>query len=65
MIVDRGILRLQLDGALQMLHRIFILADAIIGPAERVHDIAIIWPLLDRAADHLHAIVEIDALIDP
>ncbi len=34
-------------------------------PAERVDDVAVVRALLDGAADHLHALVEIDALIDP
>ena len=42
-----------------------IVAGAVIGPAERVDDVAVVRPLLDGAADHLHAFVEIDALIDP
>ena len=41
------------------------LPSAEMRPAERVDDIAVVRPLLDRAADHLHAVVEIDALIDP
>jgi len=65
MIVDGRILGLQLDGPLELLHRLIVVVDAEVGPAERIHDVAVIRPLLDRAADHLHAVVQVHALIDP
>src|SRR6266404_1799560 len=64
MIVDSRILRLEIDRTLQMFHRVFVVADAVIGPAERIHDVTIVRALLDGPLDHLHALVEIDALID-
>ena len=64
-IVDGRILGLELDRALEVLHRLVVVAEPEIGPAERVDDVAVIRPLLDGAADHPHALVEIDALIDP
>ena len=60
-----GVVGLELDGALEVLHRLVVIADAEIGPAERVDDVAVVRPLLDGAADHVHAFVEIDALVDP
>ena len=49
MIVDGRILGLELDRALEMLHRLVVIADAVIGPAERIDDVAVVRPLLDRA----------------
>ena len=65
MIVDGRILGLELDGALEVLHRLLVIADPVIGPAERVDDVAVVGALLDRALDHAHALVEVDALVDP
>src|SRR4029077_17596836 len=65
MVVDGRIDRLELDGALELLYPLVVVADPIPGPAERIDDIAVIGPLLDRALDHAHAFVEIQALIDP
>src|SRR5712671_5275164 len=65
MVVDGRIDRLELDGALELLDGLVVVADPVPGPAERIDDIAVIGPLLDRALDHAHALVEIEALIDP
>ena len=65
MIVDGRIVGLELDGAVEFLHRLVVIADAEIGPAQRVDDVAVVRPLLDGATDHVHALVEIDALVDP
>ena len=65
MIVDGRIFRLELDGALELLDRFLVIAGAEIGPAERVDDVAVIRPLLDGASDHVHALVEVHALVDP
>ena len=65
MVVDGRIVGLELDRALQVLHRLVVVAEPEIGPAERVDDVAVVRPLLDGAADHPHAVVEIDALVDP
>ena len=60
-----GVFGLELDGAFEILDRLVVIADAEIGPAQRVDDVAVVRPLLDGAADHVHALVEMDALIDP
>ena len=65
MVVDGRIFGLELDRALEVLHRLVVFVDAVVRPAERIHDVAVVRPLLDGAADHPHALVEIDALIDP
>src|SRR3954451_10284832 len=65
MIVDGGIFRLELDRVFEVLDRLLVVADAEIGPSERVDDVAVIGALLDRTLNHLHAVVEIDALVDP
>ncbi len=65
MVVDGGILGLQIDGALEVLHRLFVVADAVVGPAEGIDDVAVVGTLLDGALDHLHALVEVHALVDP
>jgi hypothetical protein len=65
MVVDGRILWLELDGALEMLDRLLYVAKPVIGPAEGVDDVTIVRALLDRALDHAHALVEIDALVDP
>src|SRR5579864_2001467 len=64
-IVDGRIDRLELDRALEMLHRLLVIAEPVIGPAERIDDVAVIGPLLDRALDHGHGFVEVKALVDP
>src|SRR5262245_41158604 len=64
-IVDGGILGFELDGALELLDRLLHVAKPVVGPTQGVDDIAIIRALLDRALDHAHTLVEIDALVDP
>ena len=58
-IIDGRIVGLELDRALQALHRLVVIAQAIMCPAERVDDVTVVGPLLDGAADHPHAFVEI------
>src|SRR5262249_57444459 len=65
MIVDGGILGLEFDRALELLDRLLHVAEPVIGPAEGVDDVTVVGALLDRALDHAHALVEIDALVDP
>src|SRR5262249_46863718 len=65
MIVDGGILGLELDRTLELLDRLVHVAEPVIGPAEGVDDVTVVGALLDRALDHAHALVEIDALVDP
>src|SRR5215203_441394 len=64
-IVDGGIFGLELNRVLEMLHRLLVIADPVIGPAKRVHNVAIIRTLLRRTLNHAHAVIEIDALVDP
>src|SRR6266849_8934994 len=64
-IVDGRIDRLEFDRALEVLHRLLVIAKPVVGPAERIDDVAVIGPLVDRALDHTHALIEMDALIDP
>ena len=45
--------------------RLVHVAEPVIGPAEGVDDVTIVGALLDRVLDHAHAVVEIDALVDP
>jgi len=49
----------------RFLHGLFVIAKPVVGPAERIDDVAVIGSLLDRALDHAHALVEMDALVDP
>ena len=65
MIVDGRVGRLEFDRAVELLHRLLVIAEPVIGPSERVHDIAVVRALLDRALDHAHAFVEVLALVDP
>src|SRR6516164_7536526 len=60
-IVDGRILGLELDGALELLDRLVHVAEPVICPAEGVDDVTVVGALLDRAFDHTHALVEIDA----
>jgi len=43
--------------------RLVHVAEPVIGPAEGVDDVTVVGTLLDRAFDHAHALVEIDALV--
>src|ERR1700719_681662 len=54
MVVDGRVDRFQFDRALKVLHRLVVIGYPAIGPAQRVDDIAIIGPLLDRTLDHPH-----------
>ena len=65
MVVDGGIFRLELDRTLELLHRLFVIADLVVRPAERVDDVAVVGTQSDRALDHVHSGVEVHALIDP
>ena len=49
-VVDRRILGLELDRAFKLLDRLFVIADAEIGPAQRVDDVAVVRALLPRRA---------------
>src|SRR5437762_13865859 len=64
MIVDRGVFRLELDRAFEVLDCFLVVANAVIGPAERINDVAVVRALLDRALNHFHSVIEMDALID-
>ena len=65
MIVDHGIGRFQLDGLFQLPHSFRILAEAVIGPAQTVDNIAVGRAQLDRAAQHLEGLGQVQALVDP
>src|SRR5687768_16833664 len=52
MVVDDRIVSLQGDGALQLRYRLVVAAEAVIGPAETVDDVAVVGAKLDRLADH-------------
>ena len=65
MVVDDRIVGPELDGALEMLHRGFDVAEAVRGPAETVDVIAVIGLELYRLADAVHRRLEVLALIDP
>ncbi len=57
MIVDDGIVRLELDGALKMLDRGRKLAEPVIGPAETVDIVAVVGFEPDRLADIAHCLL--------
>ena len=65
MVVDDGIAGLELDGALQQLHRFVVMAELVMRPGERIDDIAVLRLQFDGAAQHLEGFVEVKALIDP
>src|SRR5437762_13399967 len=48
MVIDRRILRLEFNSALEILHCLLVVADPVVGPAEGVDDIAVVRALLDR-----------------
>src|SRR5438874_6573110 len=47
MVVNGGILWLEIDGALEIFHRILVVADAVIGPAKRVSIVGLFRPSFD------------------
>ncbi len=65
MIVDRRILRQQLDRAFEELGRVREIAEAIERPAEAVDDIAVVGAQLDRALIILQRLGQVLALVDP
>src|SRR5262245_41170327 len=65
MIVDRWIFRLELNRTLELFGRFLVIAESVVGPAERVDDVAVVRALLDSLFDHLHAFVQLDALVNP
>src|SRR5438270_12000823 len=65
MIVDGRVLRLELYRPLELLDRFVHIAKPVVGPAERIDDIAVIRALLDRPLYHAHAVIEMGSLIDP
>ena len=64
-IVDHRVRRLEVDGLFQLVDRFVVAAEAIISPAQTVHDIAVAALQIDRPTQHAEGLVEIDALVDP
>ncbi|MNI07975.1 hypothetical protein D3C73_609970 [compost metagenome] len=64
MVVDRGIAGAQLDRFLKLRHRIVEPAEAIVSPAERIDDIAVIGARIDGRLDHLQAFVQVEVHVD-
>src|SRR5262245_6718417 len=65
MVVEHRILRAQLNGPLEMLDRLLVVAQSIVRPAEAVDDIAVVALLAYRFLDQRHPLFEIATLIDP
>src|SRR6267378_5979012 len=65
MVVDRRVLRHQLDGLFEVLNRTGVIAHPVMRPAQAVDDVAVLWAQLDRLLDHLDALVEVFAAVDP
>ena len=57
MIVDHRIVGLELDGPLQLLHRLIEILLAVIGPPQAVDEIAVIRAKLHCAADQVHRLL--------
>src|SRR3546814_4343523 len=65
MVVDDGILRPQLHRSLEILDRLFVVAEPVQHPAHAVDDIAVVPAQIDRALDHLASAFDVLALLDP
>ena len=65
MVVDRRVLRDQLDRLFELFDRRLVIAHPVMRPAQAVDDIAVIRAQLDRLLDHLHAAIEVLAAVDP
>ncbi len=64
MVVDHRVGGAQLDRALQLAQRLRIAAEAVIGPAQRIDDVAVARAEFDGTAQHLQRLVELEMLID-
>ena len=65
MVVEHRIVRLQRHRALELAHRVVELAEPVIGPAQRIDDVAVARPEIDRLADQVHGLVEVHVHVDP
>ena len=65
MVVQDRIRRPQFDGALEVLHRLGVVAETEVRPAEAVDDVAIVGFELNRLLDELQALLEAHVPVDP
>src|SRR4029078_1684539 len=65
MIVDDGIVGLELDRALEVLNGRWKIPQPEIGPAQAIDIVAVVGFELHRLADVVHRLLQIAALIDP
>src|SRR5205085_1311891 len=64
MVVDRRVLRHQLDRLFEVLHRAVIVAHAVMRPAQAVDDVAVLRPQLDRMGDYDGAVQYLEKAIE-
>src|SRR3954470_22403815 len=65
MVVDRRVLRHQLDRLFELFDRRLVVAHPEMRPAQAIDDVAVIGTQLDRLVDHLHALIQVLAAVDP
>ena len=65
MVVDRRILRPELDRLLHVTQRLLEIAQPEVHPSQAVDDVAVARAKLDRALDHRQRLVEVEPLVCP
>jgi hypothetical protein len=65
MVVEDRVVGHQPDRALEFAHRVLVALQPVIGPAERIHDVAVGGPEFDRALDEVEPLLEVHVHVDP
>ena len=65
MVIDCRIARFDIGCPFKLFQCFIETPEAIIGPAERIDDVAGAWSQLHRLADHFQTLIEVHVHVDP